>query len=143
MLKGAVVKSGSSGNFLQFAKFLAVKHKKRLGLQAHREMRRIQEDIKKLQPKDTGASAGDTSGAKRDIYSSHPAFGLTIGNEIGDSGWQIDQNESAGTIKLRNPMWNKYLKYLEAGTARGHYNSGFVAKAWAKHLQRRTEKGYT
>ena len=70
--------------------------------------------LRELTPKDTGAAAGTKSGAKRELYASHPArkLGLNIGNEVGDSGWQMKWVRTSHKFVITTPMWEPYLKYV-------------------------------
>ena len=113
---------------------------------ARDEMLRIVEDLAENGPAWTGASAGRPDRAVIDIsrVPNHPAHGMTIGNVItgGESGWQI--HESARRrgmlvyLSITNPMWEKYLKFVEFDQAPHQKHPGhFVRDAWVRHLQRR------
>jgi len=87
-------------------------------------------------PKYTGASSGVRG--LFPIYKSHPAYGMTIGNILngGDSGWQINETarrkDTVVSLIISNPMWEHYLKYVNAGEAPKAFASShnFVRKAW-------------
>jgi hypothetical protein len=72
-------------------------------------------------PIDTGAAAGVTSNSvgsqKRSYYSGHKAQPANIGNNPGDTGWQLEKEGEGKKLKLSivNPQWDSYLKYLELG----------------------------
>jgi hypothetical protein len=80
-------------------------------------------------PAYTGAAAGTQRNAKVDeIPKWHPAYGMTIGNDPGDSGWQLEtvQTDKGTTFYIMNPMWLKYLVYVNAIGS----NAGFVDQIW-------------
>ncbi len=113
-------------------------------LQAMREeLQLILEYVAENGPNWTGASAGRTNAGSIPVPKWHPAYGLSLGNERGESGWQIAEtarrNGSQVSMSLVNPMWNPYLKIVEAGAAPAsvHSRGGFVRDAWGHHLQRR------
>lgn len=87
--------------------------------------------LQAITPKDTGAAAGTTLGAKRVMYKWHPAFkmGLPIGNEPGDSGWQMTHTKNSNKFAIINPMWDPYLKYVNYGHGD---NNNFVETAAAQ-----------
>lgn len=109
------------------------------------ELQLILEDVAENGPAWTGASSGRPGRAifKGFMPKWHPASGMTVGNERGDSGWQIAETArragSTVSVALVNPMWDPYLKYVEAGVAPAtvHSPGGFVREAWGHHLQRR------
>lgn len=68
------------------------------------------DDLRVNTPKDTGAAAGTTQGARRPIYKRHPGFGMKIGNAVGDTGWQEGAKTSVRHWAIVNPMWDPYLR---------------------------------
>src|ERR1043165_6051370 len=86
-----------------------------------REIKIIFEEIVDNTPIDTGAAAGVLSNSvgsqKRSLYSGHKAYGYSISNEVGGSGWQLLDNSTADRVvySIMNPQWNTYLKFLEHG----------------------------
>lgn len=112
---------GSGASFRATIEKIAAKRKKQFFETLFDEAQRLLYDIVDNTPIDTGASAGVTENSvgskRRAVYKGHPAYGLTIGNRQGESGWQI--NVSLTTTKIdvsiTNPMWNEYLKYYETG----------------------------
>jgi hypothetical protein len=68
------------------------------------------DDLRKHTPIDTGAGAGTTQGAKRNMYKSHPGFGMHIGNNPGDTGWQVEKENDVRRWAIVNPMWVPYLR---------------------------------
>jgi hypothetical protein len=111
-----------------------------------KEMEILLNDIIQHTPIATGAAAGVESNlvgsAHVTMTTSHPAYGLSISNEPGGSGWQLDVEQSKHKLKIAifNPMWDSYLKYLEFGQvtpADPRASSHFVEAAWRRHLERR------
>lgn len=68
------------------------------------------DDLRINTPKDTGAGAGTIQGSKRSIYKSHPGFGMPIGNNPGDTGWQVTKGNDVRRWGIVNPMWVPYLR---------------------------------
>ena len=68
------------------------------------QMRLTIEELRVTTPKDTGAAAGVEWGKKRNMHKSHPGWGMRIGNEPGDTGWQIMSNNPQHWA-ITNPMW--------------------------------------
>lgn len=97
-----------SAHFAQIAK----KHKVRVKVVVDEVMKEVLQQLVETTPKDTGAAAGTTVGAKRPLYKTHPAFleGRSIGNQIGQSGWQIINLNNSKKVAIVNPMWDEYLK---------------------------------
>lgn len=96
-------------------KAVAKKHDMLLRQVIQEQMDLLIDDLRVLTPIDTGAGAGTTQGAKRDLYKSHPAFKmkLPIGNFEGASGWQPYSKVTGKHWAVINPMWDAgYLKAL-------------------------------
>lgn len=127
----------SKKRFEDYVKQRATYYKKAYLKVMYKEIELMLLELVETTPADTGAAAGSTDRAKRSIYSSHPAKtgGFHIGNEVGQSGWQIIEQEDG--FSLTNPMWDLYLKYLEFGIVHGEYQPHFVQRAWKNHLNRR------
>ena len=109
-----------------------------------KELSLILEDVAENGPAWTGASAGREGRARFEGFwpKGHPASGMRVGNEPGDSGWQKLPPKLEGkavTMALANPMWEIYLKAVEMGVAPAavKHPGGFVRDAWGHHLQRR------
>jgi hypothetical protein len=68
------------------------------------------DELRITTPKDTGAGAGTEQGSKRPIYKSHPGYGKHIGNNPGDTGWQLFKGADTRRWGIINPMWEPYLK---------------------------------
>jgi hypothetical protein len=68
------------------------------------------DDLRVMTPKDTGAGAGTTQGARRNMYKSHPGWGRNIGNNEGDTGWQPFKLMDTRRWGIINPMWEPYLR---------------------------------
>lgn len=119
----------------------------RLAMEARgQKMREVLEDIgnetvahlRAITPKDTGAAAGTTQGANRPIYKSHPGYRMGIGNEPGDTGWQLKWVNTASKFTIHTPMWDFYLKYVNYEGKNGNFVETAVRemrtklKAWRK-----------
>ncbi len=114
---------------------------------AHDECDTIVEDLANSGPAWTGASAGRADRGSVDLVDvpNHPAnrLGLEIGNEPGQSGWQVHETaRTKGTtvkVYISNPMYNEYLKYQDLGIGphANPENVGFVRNAFLRHLNRR------
>lgn len=104
---------------------IAKKHKVRVKTVVEEVMQDTLGLLVQLTPKDTGAAAGTTVGAKRPMYKTHPAFleGRSIGNQLGQSGWQIIHLNNAKKVAIVNPMWEEYLKEVN------YLYSNFVEEA--------------
>lgn len=86
-------------------------------------------------PAYTGASSGREERGMFPIKPSHPAYGLNIGNEPGDSGWQLGQTPRRKgepvRVYLKNPMWKPYLQFVDRGIVPGQKApAGFVRDMW-------------
>lgn len=68
------------------------------------------DELRITTPKDTGAGAGTEQGARRAMYKSHPGYGKKIGNNPGDTGWQLYKGNDTRRWGIINPMWEPYLK---------------------------------
>ena len=108
------------------------------------ELGLILDDVAENGPAWTGASAGREGRARFEGFwpKGHPASGMRIGNEPGDSGWQKLPPTLEGqriSLALANPMWKIYLEAVELGVAPAavKHQGGFVRDAWGHHLQRR------
>jgi hypothetical protein len=113
-----------------------------------KEMEVLLNDIIQHTPIATGAAAGVESNLVGDAHvtmtNSHPAYSLQIGNGPGDSGWQLEVDQSKGKLRMAifNPMWKPYLEFLEYGIvtpADPRAKSHFVHDAVQRHLARREE----
>jgi len=122
-------------SFVSFIRSVAERRSEKIMEAANRELMAMVEELRATTPKDTGAAAGTTVGAKRSLYPSHPASrqGLSIGNEPGDSGWQIYKSGDLKKIAIINPMWETYLKTVNY-TSLTHAN--FLETARRHFLQR-------
>jgi hypothetical protein len=106
----------------------------------------LRDRFAQITPRDTGAAAGIEG--DRPLYNSHPAskMGLTIGNEEGQSGWQVVFTQGRGSnakYALKNPMWKPYLQFLEYGVVPGSYIQGTFRAEWKAHLTKAAEKRKT
>lgn len=89
-------------------------------------------------PAYTGAAAGTRMNAKvNEIPKWHPAYGMTIGNDPGDTGWQLfeTKTDKGTTFAIYNPMWIHYLVYVNAIGQ----HAGFVDRIWE---QFKREQGF-
>ncbi len=109
-----------------------------------REVEYLIKDIIDNTPIDTGAAAGvfsnSVGSSKRNMYLGHKASGYIIGNMPGQSGWQLEVEQTQKlNISIVNPQWGSYLKWLEYGITEPNSpaKSHFVFAAWKKHLTRR------
>jgi len=67
--------------------------------------------LRKLTPKDTGAAAGAPTG--KPMRASHPGRAYAkIGNDPGDTGWQLYHARNSLKFAIINPMWDSYLKFV-------------------------------
>jgi hypothetical protein len=89
---------------------IAKKHELRLVDVITNQLLLTVQDLKDNTPVDTGAGAGDPVRARRAIYKSHPGFGRKIGNEVGDTGWQLSEKVTASHWAVVSPMWGAYLR---------------------------------
>jgi hypothetical protein len=147
----SILPRGSGGSRQGFAAWLqavADHYEEQIEAAYVKEMEILLNDIIQHTPIATGAAAGVeynlVGQAHVKLTNSHPAYGLDIGNEPGDSGWQlhVEQSKSKLVMSITNPMWEPYLKYLEYGIvtpADGRAESHFVQNAWQRHLERRDE----
>lgn len=111
----------------------------------YNEVSIILTDLIETTPIDVGYAAGVTSNKvgvqKRKPYPSHKAYGQTISNDPGGSGWQMKLADDTREMKISivNPQWNTYLKFLESGIVQpiAPATSHFVFAAWKKHESRR------
>lgn len=132
-------------SFDEYVKTFAKRYKIAYKKVYTKEMGVVLDDVIQHTPIDTGASAGvldnEVGSEKRAIYKGHVAFGQNIGNEPGDSGWQMVEKETNDGFKLSivNPQWNKYLKYVHAGIIPPlpPASPGWVFRAWKRHDYRR------
>lgn len=104
-----------------------------------KKMLKLMQELIATTPRDTGAAAGTTLGAKRGLYPSHPASytPYIIGNQIGESGWQLRESREVGgqvTFGITNSMWDYYLKYLEYGIGPHSMHKGFIRRTWLAFL---------
>lgn len=91
------------------------------------------DDLRSTTPVDTGAGAGTINGAKRDMYFSHPGYGMHIGNNPGDTGWQMEKENDVRRWAITNPMWVPYLRVVNYT----HPTHGNFLENAVKHLQNR------
>ena len=141
-----IINSGTiSGNPREawFAEGMAARANQVLEYLYH-ELGLIMEDVAENGPAWTGASAGRPDRARFPGYfpKNHPASGMRIGNEPGDSGWQMlppELHRTLVSLALANPMWEPYLKAVEMAVAPAavRHPGGFVRDAIGHHLQRR------
>lgn len=136
---------GNGQRFYEWVKRVEGRSREHVRLRSVKELRLILKDLKVDSPIYTGASTGVPGPfATRARQPSHPAHGMTIGNNIGDSGWQIVYrkiNQYAEQVALVNPMWQPYLKYVEKGEAPHQtHKPYFVRMAWERHLLRRLQR---
>lgn len=136
-------KFGNIRDFDRAITRIAKAHKKRFIDKYRQRIMALLRELAAATPVDTGAAKGDDTGHKRDIYPSHPAFGMTIGNNIGDSGWQVEEvSDSNGDLvrfRILNPMYEHYLKYIEFGYAnqRNHPKRGFIRETFRKFKEKK------
>jgi len=120
---GFVLRFGNQASFDKALQSVVLRwHKKKEDVYRVK-IRKLLKILIRQTPADTGAAKGDTSGARREVYNSHPAFGAyAIGNEVGESGWQIIEDTHRGGVRLRivNPMWDFYYKYVEYDSNSAH-----------------------
>lgn len=118
------------GRFVDWVKQIGKREEIRLS----RVMQDIGEDtvvwLREVTPKDTGAAAGTTVGARRPIYKAHPGYRLRIGNAPGDTGWQLKSTNNSRRFAIFTPMWEAYLKKVNYEGDHGN----FVEEA-ARHMK--------
>jgi hypothetical protein len=118
-----------AGEFSKHILEVSRKQKKRLEIVWARKLKKLVAELAEATPAYTGAAAGITGNAKVDgIPAWHPAYGMTIGNQPGDTGWQLKQVERDGRtlFQITNPMWRLYLVYVNSFGI----HAGFVERAW-------------
>lgn len=145
----SILPRGAGGNrrsFEGFLKEIAEHYEKRVEEVYVQEMEILLNDIIQHTPIATGAAAGVeynlVGSAHVTMTSSHPAYGLTIGNLEGESGWQLGVQQTARklTLSISNPMWEPYLQFLEFGIVQPsdpRAKSHFVHDAWRRSHARR------
>ena len=107
-------------------------------VQATKILAEVRDTLAAEGPAYTGASAGREDRGRFPVTPRHPAYGMNIGNDPGDSGWQLGQTPRRKgepvRVYLKNPMWKPYLQYVEFGAVRGQANlrAGFVRATWWK-----------
>lgn len=107
-----------------------------------REAVQIRTDLIEVGPVDTGIARGEASGAP--VAPTHKGAGLAIGNEPGESGWQIrpgKQTATEASISIGSPLWESYLKWVETGWIHARSKKQiparlFLATTWRMHLSR-------
>lgn len=87
-------------------------------------------ELRKITPKDTGAGAGMPTGHL--VYKTHPGYGMNIGNERGDTGWQPYSNHPDHWAII-NPMWEPYLKIVNYT----HYKDSHFLETAVQHMRER------
>jgi hypothetical protein len=131
---GVVLRFGNQKEFQKAILAMAKRHHKRFTDKYRQKIFQLHRNLIAATPVDTGAAKGDDSGANRDLYKSHPAAYVPylIGNEPGESGWQVIETVKDGNIvfSIANPMWDYYLKYVEFGQGRSSKHQGFIRAIW-------------
>lgn len=94
-----------------------------------KKMHELVRNLRDATPRFTGAASGDPTDIV--VPKWHPAYGKIIGNEPGDTGWQlrVATRGSQVVFQVINPMWNLYLKYVEYGTV-GISARHFTSDTW-------------
>lgn len=151
MPRSPIIPRGAGGNRRSLEGFIqsfADHYEKQFEEVYVREMEILLNDIIQHTPIATGAAAGVeynlVGNAHVTMTSSHPAYGLAIGNLEGESGWQlsVEQTSNSLTLSIINPMWEPYLKFLEFGVvtpADPRAKPHFVNDAWRRMQTRRNE----
>lgn len=117
-----------------FLKTIVKKQKQSLTVLWRRKMNVLIQRLADGTPAYTGAAAGITKHAKVDeIPSWHPAYGMTIGNDPGETGWQLlsQTNTKGFSYHIINPMWAPYLVYVNSIGQ----HAGFVDQIWEDFKQ--------
>lgn len=104
-------------------------------VQATKILGQVRDTLAEEGPAYTGASSGREDRGQFPIKPSHPAYGLNIGNDPGDSGWQLGQSPRRKgelvRVYLKNPMWKPYLQFVDRGIVPGQKApAGFVRDIW-------------
>lgn len=118
-----------AGEFSKHIMEVNKRYKKRLEYVWRVKINKLLKQLAEESPAYTGASAGTTQNAKVDtIPKWHPAYGGNIGNNPGDTGWQLKEVQTKGRtlFQIVNPMWTKYLVYVNAFGI----HQGFVDRIW-------------
>lgn len=97
------------GRIHEALKKAAERHGMRLRKMIDIQMEATIDELRKITPRDTGAAAGFPTGIA--MYKLHPGYGMSIGNERGDTGWQPRSNHP-NHWAIVNPMWEPYLKVV-------------------------------
>lgn len=135
----AAIISGQSdilrrGRFAKAIRMMADKHKVRVKALLEEIGDSTVTKLREITPKDTGAAAGTSVGAKRSLANVpwHPAVkrGLDIGNQPGQSGWQMKWINTANKFSIFTPMWDPYLKYV-------NYTMGNFVEEAARDMQQK------
>lgn len=137
-MKLIVSVTGDADRYQVLVNRIAEKVKRKADTVYKKQMENLLNELVEATPKWTGASAGEATGIELPRW--HPAYkeGLTIGNEPGQSGWQLDVREHAYseelvTFVIKNPMWHFYLKYIGIKT-------GFVQVIYDRNIQKIKER---
>lgn len=119
--------------FVKYIQSLPRKHKMRLRDKLRDEAYIIVAALAGVTPRKTGAAAGRATGVP--MTPKHPGYAMAIGNDPGDTGWQVRYYDHSDKITIGTPMWKPYLRYHEFGIVGN--NAGFVRGVWQYHLQKR------
>lgn len=129
---------GDRGAFIKYTNYLKEKWGGELRKHMKDQADKIVADLAVATPKDTGAASGLPTGKEMKPW--HPGHGMTIGNAVYQTGWQVRYARDKDRIVITTPMWDPYLKFLEF--REGPY-AGFVRAVWQKHLaSRKGMRGY-
>lgn len=107
-----LIGGGTAGTLRDALREVAKRRGEAIADVIERELALTVKELQQLTPKDTGAAAGTTAGSRRPIYKSHPGYGMKIGNDQGDSGWQVYNNRDTRYWAITNPMWVDYLRRI-------------------------------
>ena len=144
--RGGATGRGERGAFHTYIQQLAEKHKTGIRTQLRNEAEKLVARLAMTTPVDTGAASGRSDrprtglggGPSTPITPKHPAYGMTIGNQPFNSGWQIRFSNTSDTgtitVSIVSPLWEKYVHYLEFISERYKH---FVLAAWQEHMKER------
>ena len=118
-------------------------------IRVQKELAVLQQDLIDNGPVETGAAAGSTSRAVREQRPGDKSYGFKIGNEAGDSGWQLtginewDPEMKVIVLGIANPMWDRYYKFVELGFTHHRTKKSIPARFFVKQaLNRHMARGY-
>lgn len=130
--------------------FAAIKQRKvELLIRVQKELAVLQQDLIDTGPVETGAAVGSTERAVREQRPGDKSYGFKIGNDPGDSGWQLtginewDEDFKVIEMGIANPMWDRYYKYVELGFTHHRTRKNVPARLFVRQaINRHIARGY-